>query len=132
MTQPRTTAPDGMTRPPRRGTRSLADILERVLDKGIVIAGDIRVDLLDIELLTIRIRLLSRPSTRRARWASTGGSTTRPCPRAPGIWLRKTGSCATASASWRRLARGGMRSGDEFHRDLGVRGHSRHRSGRPG
>lgn len=37
---------------------SLADVLERVLDKGIVIAGDIRVDLLDIELLTIRIRLL--------------------------------------------------------------------------
>ena len=37
---------------------SLADILERVLDKGIVIAGDIRVNLLDIELLTIKIRLL--------------------------------------------------------------------------
>ena len=37
---------------------SLADILERVLDKGIVIAGDIQVNLLDIELLTIRIRLL--------------------------------------------------------------------------
>ena len=38
--------------------QSLADILERVLDKGIVIAGDIRVNLLDIELLTIKIRLL--------------------------------------------------------------------------
>ena len=37
---------------------NLADILERVLDKGIIIAGDIRVNLLDIELLTIRIRLL--------------------------------------------------------------------------
>lgn len=37
---------------------SLADLLERVLDKGIIIAGDIKVDLLDIELLTIRIRLL--------------------------------------------------------------------------
>ncbi|MEU1332587.1 gas vesicle protein [Streptomyces sp. NPDC005865] len=36
---------------------SLADILERVLDKGIVIAGDIKIDLLDIELLTIRVRL---------------------------------------------------------------------------
>ena len=34
------------------------DVLERVLDKGIVVAGDIRVDLLDIELLTIRLRLL--------------------------------------------------------------------------
>ncbi|MBM0124623.1 gas vesicle protein [Pimelobacter simplex] len=37
---------------------SLADILERVLDKGIIIAGDIRVNLLDIELLTIKLRLL--------------------------------------------------------------------------
>ena len=37
---------------------NLADILERVLDKGIIIAGDIRVELLEIELLTIRIRLL--------------------------------------------------------------------------
>ena len=33
-------------------------MLERVLDKGIVIAGDIKVNLLDIELLTIKIRLL--------------------------------------------------------------------------
>lgn len=37
---------------------SLADVLERVLDKGLVIAGDIRVDLMEIELLTIRLRLL--------------------------------------------------------------------------
>nr|WP_308808203.1 gas vesicle protein [Isoptericola cucumis] len=36
----------------------MADILERVLDKGIIIAGDIRVNLLDIELLTVKIRLL--------------------------------------------------------------------------
>ncbi len=44
---------------PARGgnTANLADILERILDKGIVIAGDIKVDLLDIELLTIRLRL---------------------------------------------------------------------------
>ncbi len=40
------------------GPANLADILERVLDKGIVIAGDIQINLLDIELLTIRIRLL--------------------------------------------------------------------------
>jgi hypothetical protein len=39
-------------------TASLADILERVLDKGIVIAGDIQINLLDIELLTIKLRLL--------------------------------------------------------------------------
>jgi hypothetical protein len=37
---------------------NLADILERVLDKGIVIAGDIQVNLLDIELLTIKLRLV--------------------------------------------------------------------------
>ncbi len=37
---------------------TLADILERVLDKGLVIAGDIRVNLLDIELLTIKLRLV--------------------------------------------------------------------------
>jgi hypothetical protein len=40
------------------GTANLADILERVLDKGIVIAGDIQINLLDIELLTIKLRLL--------------------------------------------------------------------------
>ena len=37
---------------------TLADILERVLDKGIVIAGDIKIKLVDIELLTIQIRLV--------------------------------------------------------------------------
>jgi hypothetical protein len=40
------------------GGTDLADILERVLDKGIVIAGDIRINLLDIELLTIKLRLI--------------------------------------------------------------------------
>lgn len=39
-------------------TSSLSDILERVLDKGIVIAGDIKVQIADIDLLTIKIRLL--------------------------------------------------------------------------
>jgi hypothetical protein len=37
---------------------NLADLLERVLDKGIVIAGDIKIKLVEIELLTINIRLL--------------------------------------------------------------------------
>lgn len=37
---------------------NLADILERVLDKGIVIAGDVSISLVDIELLTIKLRLL--------------------------------------------------------------------------
>jgi hypothetical protein len=40
------------------GTANLLDILDRVLDKGLVIAGDVRISLANVELLTIRIRLL--------------------------------------------------------------------------
>src|SRR4051794_29481142 len=40
------------------GGQNLADILERVLDKGIVIAGDITINVLDIELLNVKLRLL--------------------------------------------------------------------------
>ncbi|MBP2322712.1 hypothetical protein JOF56_003097 [Kibdelosporangium banguiense] len=39
------------------GSSSLADVLERVLDKGVVIVGDIAVNVMDIELLTLRLRL---------------------------------------------------------------------------
>ena len=39
-------------------SETLGEILERVLDTGIVIAGDIRVDLVEVELLTIQIRLV--------------------------------------------------------------------------
>ena len=49
-------SPNSLQAHPR--SDSLADVLERVLDKGIVIAGDIQIRLLDIELLTIKIRLL--------------------------------------------------------------------------
>ncbi|GAA1575979.1 gas vesicle protein [Streptomyces globosus] len=53
------TFPSGMPRPYEDGGgANLADILERVLDKGVVIAGDIRINLLDIELLTIKLRLV--------------------------------------------------------------------------
>ena len=52
MVQPQ---PAGVT---QHEPSNLGDILERVLDRGIVIAGDIQVNLLDIELLTIKIRLL--------------------------------------------------------------------------
>jgi len=38
-------------------SNSLADVLERVLDKGVVIVGDIAVNVVDIELLTLRLRL---------------------------------------------------------------------------
>lgn len=54
MGSPMSAAPYGQA----AGTANLADILERVLDKGIVIAGDIQINLLDIELLTIKLRLL--------------------------------------------------------------------------
>ena len=57
------------------GTSNLADVLERVLDKGIVVAGDIQVNLLDIELLTIKLRLViaSVDTARRMgiRWWET-------------------------------------------------------------
>ena len=39
-------------------TTNLADLLDRVLDKGVVIVGDIKIDLVEVELLTIKIRLL--------------------------------------------------------------------------
>src|SRR4051812_3131998 len=45
-------------RPIPARTTGLVDVLDRVLDKGLVIAGDIRVSLAEVELLTIRIRLI--------------------------------------------------------------------------
>lgn len=45
-------------RPGAYQTTNLLDILDRVLDKGLVVAGDINVSLANVELLTIRIRLL--------------------------------------------------------------------------
>jgi len=53
-----TRRPDGASPYTSGQPAQLADVLERVLDKGIVIAGDIKIDLLDIELLTVRLRLL--------------------------------------------------------------------------
>lgn len=47
-------APEHMERP----AGGLVDILETVLDKGVVIAGDIKVNIADVELLTIKIRLV--------------------------------------------------------------------------
>ncbi|MFC8916076.1 gas vesicle protein [Streptomyces sp. NPDC047821] len=60
MTTPRP-APTGSLPSPyasEGSSANLADILERVLDKGVVIAGDIKINLLDIELLTIKLRLV--------------------------------------------------------------------------
>jgi Gas vesicle protein len=49
-----------MSLEPRRGYQgtNLVDILDRILDKGLVVAGDVRISLANVELLTIRIRLL--------------------------------------------------------------------------
>lgn len=44
--------------PASNGSSNLVDVLEKVLDKGVVIAGDIRVGIADVELLTIKIRLI--------------------------------------------------------------------------
>lgn len=44
--------------PAHHRASGLVDVLDRVLDKGLVIAGDIKVSLAEVELLTIRIRLL--------------------------------------------------------------------------
>jgi hypothetical protein len=49
MMESRRSAPSGVT---------LIDILDKVLDKGLVVAGDIRVSLANVELLTVQIRLL--------------------------------------------------------------------------
>jgi hypothetical protein len=48
----------GAIETPYRRSTGLVDVLDRVLDKGLVVAGDIRVSLAEVELLTIRIRLL--------------------------------------------------------------------------
>jgi len=65
------------------GGSGLADILERILDKGIVVAGDISVSLVGVELLTVRIRLVvasvDRALEMGIRWwesdaALTGGA----------------------------------------------------------
>src|SRR5262247_2776095 len=49
---------NGTIEPAYRRSTGLVDVLDRVLDKGLVVAGDIRVSLAEVELLTIRIRLL--------------------------------------------------------------------------
>jgi hypothetical protein len=50
--------PTDLTGSATRGNAGLVDVLDRVLDKGLVVAGDIKVSLAEVELLTIRIRLM--------------------------------------------------------------------------
>jgi hypothetical protein len=73
---------------------NLGDILERVLDRGVVIAGDIRVSLLDIELLTIKLRLVVCSVDTAAQmgidwwrndpWLTSGAPADRPAGAVPG------------------------------------------------
>ena len=55
---------------------SLADILDRILDKGVVIAGDITISLVGVELLNIRLRLLIASVDKAIEMVSTGGRPT--------------------------------------------------------
>jgi hypothetical protein len=50
--------PTDLTASQQRSNAGLVDVLDRVLDKGLVVAGDIKVSLAEVELLTIRIRLM--------------------------------------------------------------------------
>jgi hypothetical protein len=50
--------PTELTAGHQRANAGLVDVLDRVLDKGLVVAGDIKVSLAEVELLTIRIRLM--------------------------------------------------------------------------
>jgi len=50
--------PTDLTGSHTRANAGLVDVLDRVLDKGLVVAGDIKVSLAEVELLTIRIRLM--------------------------------------------------------------------------
>ena len=82
---------------------NLADILERVLDKGIVIAGDIRINLLDIELLTIKLRLIvcsvDKAKEMGIDWWESDPE------------LSSTGAPERTLPGERRVARAGRRSG---------------------
>lgn len=71
------------------GTTNLIDILDRVLDKGLVIAGDIRVSLANVELLTIRIRLLvcsvDKAEQIGLNWWKYDPNLTAPAPKTPAL-----------------------------------------------
>jgi hypothetical protein len=103
---------------------NLADILERVLDKGIVIAGDIQINLLDIELLTIKLRLLVA-SVDKARemginwWEHDDGLTT-PEPEPGGLEAENAELRRRIEALERRLALPDG-EGREAGRDAGER-----------
>jgi hypothetical protein len=77
------------------GTANLLDILDRVLDKGLVIAGDVRVSLANVELLTIRIRLLicsvDKAEQIGLNWWKFD----------PNLSYRAEGACCPQAVTWR-------------------------------
>jgi Gas vesicle protein len=96
------------TEPSGHEPANLGDILERVLDRGVVVVGDIRVSLLDIELLTIKLRLLiASVDTARElgidwwehdRWLSSKAAAKSTTDRQPRPELGSGGSKSDASA----------------------------------
>jgi Gas vesicle protein len=96
------------------GTTNLIDILDRVLDKGLVIAGDIRVSLANVELLTIRIRLLICSVDKAEQiglnwWKFDPNLTQQAVPRTPPRQLPAPRTAVTAPAPPQRRARAGKR-----------------------
>lgn len=75
-------------------TTNIADLLERVLDKGVVIAGDIRISLVDVELLTIQLRLVicsvDKAKEMGMDWWVNNPAFSRPLPRERSVDSLKT------------------------------------------
>jgi hypothetical protein len=67
-------------------SQGLVDILDRILDKGLVVAGDVKINLANVELLTIQIRLIvcsiDKAEQIGMNWWRTDPRFTRPEPRA--------------------------------------------------
>jgi len=85
------------------GSSSLADVLERILDKGVVVAGDITVKIVDIELLTIQVRLLVC-SVDKAReigmsWWTSGSFVGAPAPASAALSAPVATPAGTATAA---------------------------------
>jgi gas vesicle protein GvpA/GvpJ/GvpM family len=97
------------------GTTNLVDILDRVLDKGLVIAGDVRVSLANVELLTIRIRLLvcsvDKAEQIGLNWWKYDPHLTMQAPVAPVLPEKPRGAARRGTGAPRRNAapRGGTR-----------------------
>jgi hypothetical protein len=91
------------------GTTNLVDILDRVLDKGLVIAGDVRVSLANVELLTIRIRLLvcsvDKAEQIGLNWWKYDPHLTMQAPVVPAIPARAAGERKRKAAANRRRGR---------------------------